>query len=135
MSAHAGPSTLRRPVVPRDDELELLSLAARLTLEDAESFEGHQNREGRTLTDGELALRLAAEEARLSVLFNNDRALAQRLHDADQHLFGTAMARNDGLEQRQIRNAMTFQWVLWSGFLACQLNTLLQPTDADAPPA
>lgn len=108
MSAHAGPSTLRKPVVSRDDESDLHTLAARLTIKDIEYLESRQRgkqREGTGLTDGELALRIAAEEARSSIIFDNDRAIAQSLHDAEQRLLRATAPNSNGTVRGRAGNA------------------------------
>ena len=60
------------------------SLAAQLSLEDIEYLERLQRRnrrDGIVDSDAVLALFLSAEEARSTIMFNNDRALAQALQD------------------------------------------------------
>ena len=72
----AGPSTLHRSRIGEDTDL---NLAARLTLEDIREIEQQQA----PMTDAALALRLAAQEARSSLIFETDRALAQSLQDVE----------------------------------------------------
>lgn len=87
MSAQAGPSRLRRlnesvQTNGRSQEAENLSaLAARLSLQDIDEFEGRHrgnNDEGIPMTDAELALSLFFEDAR----FNSDRAMALSLSES-----------------------------------------------------
>ncbi|KAH9939856.1 hypothetical protein B0H21DRAFT_794932 [Amylocystis lapponica] len=79
MSSRAGPSN-PAPVRPNrtlmDQEANLVAQIARLSTEDVEAL--HSRRHGQ-ITDGELAFRLAAEEAQALSAFERDRALAMRL--------------------------------------------------------
>jgi hypothetical protein len=86
MASRAGPSTLRHTLAGENEASDLVSLTARLTLQDIQEIESRQKgkrNEGAPMTDAELALRLAAEEARSSVIFDSDRAIAQRLQESD----------------------------------------------------
>ena len=65
---------------------DLLTLAAELSLEDIEQIERHQIRldtDNTGVSDAELALSLFAQEARNSIMYNNDRALARALQGDD----------------------------------------------------
>jgi hypothetical protein len=67
-------------------DTDLLTLAAQLSLEDVEQIERHQrglDMNNSHVSDAELALSLFAQEARNSIMFNNDRALAQALQEDD----------------------------------------------------
>jgi hypothetical protein len=92
LAAHAGPSRAgRNPSF--DVDAEFLALMAQLSLQDIEEIERQQRhvaRAGRPLSDAELALTLFAEEARASIMFNNDRAFAQALQAAEPQLAGQA---------------------------------------------
>ena len=67
-------------------DAELLTLAAQLSLEDIDQIERFQRRLARDntrISDEELALSLFAQEARNSIMFSNDRALARALQEVD----------------------------------------------------
>jgi hypothetical protein len=96
MSSQAGPSNHRAPHRVRfhttNEDFDLVSLAARLTIEDIGELERRQERrDNAPMSDAELALELTASEARASAMFRTDRALAQSLQDAEERVVPPAI--------------------------------------------
>jgi hypothetical protein len=79
-SPQAGPSRLTGPAPTRLED-ELWSLAARLSLEDLEAMETRATRS--RISDADLALSIFAQEAKSSRMINEDRAIAQRMHEEE----------------------------------------------------
>ncbi|KZT20949.1 hypothetical protein NEOLEDRAFT_1151039 [Neolentinus lepideus HHB14362 ss-1] len=81
MASVAGPSTRASLRQHSTEEAQLRDMYARMSMLDIEELEASST--GTQLSDAQLAQRLFAEEARAMMTFQNDRALAESLQEAE----------------------------------------------------
>lgn len=92
MSVVAGPSRPNGPHIRADHERrasQLYNTVARLSIHDLEELRRSQGLRhtadgGRPLSDAELALHMAVEEAEALNIFNQDRVIANRLQHENE---------------------------------------------------
>jgi hypothetical protein len=86
-SVHAGASPLRalrtRATNTQHVESGVTGIPSIVDIEQLEARQKSKRRQGRVLTDREIALSLAAQEARSFIALQNDRVFAQTIHEAE----------------------------------------------------
>lgn len=94
MSSPAGPSRPRlRTAPPADHEADSHALVARLSLQDIDDLQSQTAPQpGTPRSDREVALALFAQDARSSIVFQRDRALAARLQAEESARVGVVDA-------------------------------------------
>jgi hypothetical protein len=102
-SAYSGPSPLQAQILARTTNIQnvesgLSTLPSIADIEQLEARQKSRRRQGWVLTDREIALSLAAQEARSFIALQNDRVFAQTIHEAENGTRTTV--QNSGVDRR-----------------------------------